>query len=415
MSDLRAPAPSPPVPALGRSADAPPRPRVLVVGPRADAHGGIGSVQCVLEQHASVLADLDVVATHRDGPAAVRLWAMATGTARAAYRLVARRPAVAHMHVSQRTSVLRKGVLATLARTRGVPVVLHLHGSEFLDWFDALPRPARAAVRALLRPHRLVVLSETLRVPYRARLGVPDERVVALPNPVEWPAALPPVAAAPEERVLAVFLGRLGARKGIYDLVEACARLAPRQRRRLRLVAAGDGEVEEVRAAVAEAGVGDVVEPAGWLDRPERDALLRRAQVLVLPSTHEGLPMAVLEAMACGVVPVVTPVGALPEVVQDGVNGAVVPVGDPAALARTLEDLVADDEARRTLARRARADAQAYSAPRWAARLAAVWADAVRIDADRIDADRRPPGRGRPAVRRGGARRSTAPRRRGGP
>jgi glycosyltransferase involved in cell wall biosynthesis len=86
--------------------------------------------------------------------------------------------------------------------------------------------------------------------------------------------------------------------------------------------------------------------------------------------------MAVLEAMACGTVPVVTPVGALPEVVHDGDNGAVVPVGDPGALARALGDLVTDDEARRRLAVRARADARAYAAPHWAERLAAVWADA---------------------------------------
>jgi glycosyltransferase involved in cell wall biosynthesis len=378
VPDLHIPVSSRPVPALGRpvhAPPAPPRPRVLVVGPRAEAHGGIGSIQRVLERHASALADLDVVTTHRDGPAPFRLWAMVTGTARAAHRLVVTHPAVVHMHVSQRASVLRKGLLGALARARGVPVVLHLHGSQFLDWFDGLPRPARAGVRALLRPHRLVVLSENLRPSYCARLGVPDDRVVVLPNPVEWPAVLPAVDEARAGPVLAVFLGRLGARKGIYDLVDACARLAPGARRRLRLVAAGDGEVDAVRAAVAAAGVGDVVDPAGWLERAERDDLLRRAELLVLPSSHEGLPMAVLEAMAFGVVPVVTPVGALPEVVHDGVNGALVPVGDPDALARTLEDLVADDEARRALARRARQDAEAYSAPRWAARLADLWVD----------------------------------------
>jgi glycosyltransferase involved in cell wall biosynthesis len=251
---------------------------------------------------------------------------------------------------------------------------MHLHGSEFLDWFDGLSRPARAGVRALLRPHRLVVLSETLRGSYSTRLGVPDEQIVALANPVEWPDVLP--RGAHDGPVLALFLGRFGARKGIYDVVDACARLAPAGRRRLRLVAAGDGEVDEVRAAVATAGVGDVVEVLPWLDHAERDALLRRAELLLLPSTAEGLPMAVLEAMAFGVAPLVTAVGALPELVHDGVNGAVVPVGDPAALARALDALLADDEGRRALGRRAREDAEPYSATHWAARLAAIWAAA---------------------------------------
>ncbi|HEY2221894.1 glycosyltransferase family 4 protein [Actinomycetospora sp.] len=362
----------PAVPAAAVAAET--RPAVLVVGPRADAHGGIGSVQHVLEQHASALADLDVVTTHRDGPTGARMRTMAVGTLRAARRIVVDRPSVVHMHVSQRASVLRKGLLGLVARTQGVPVVLHLHGSEFLDWFDGLPRPARAVVRGLLRPHRLVVLSETLRGPYSARLGVPFDHVVALPNPVEWPLTVPPVVE--DGSVLALFLGRFGARKGIYDLVNACARLAPEQRRRLRLVAAGDGEVDGVRAAVAAAGVDDVVEVAEWLDRAERDDLLRRAQLFVLPSSAEGLPMAVLEAMAFGVAPLVTPVGALPELVHDGVNGTMVPVGDPAALALSLESLLVDDAGRAALGQRARADAEAYAAPRWAARLATIWADA---------------------------------------
>ncbi len=345
------------------------RPRALVVGPRAQARGGIGSVQHVLERYLPTHAELAVVTTHSDGPD--RLCTMLRGTLAAARRIRRDRPDVVHLHVSQRASVLRKGLLGVVARHSGTRVVMHLHGSQFLDWFDGLPRPARAVVRALLRPHRLVVLSESLRAPYRERLGVPAERVVALPNPVEWPAAVEGPDAGP---VLALFLGRFGARKGVYDLVNACARLTPAQRARLRLVAAGDGEVDQVREAVATAGVGDVVEVAGWLDRAERDDLLRRAQLLVLPSSHEGLPMAVLEAMASGLTPVVTPVGALPELVHDGVNGALVPVGDPAARARTLGELVDDDELRATLGARARADAEAYAAPRWAERLAEVWA-----------------------------------------
>ncbi|MCD2191452.1 glycosyltransferase family 4 protein [Actinomycetospora soli] len=345
------------------------RPRVLVVGPRARARGGIGSVQDLLERHLPAHAELAVVTTHADGPE--RLATMLRGPLTAARRVRRDRPDVVHLHVSQRTSVLRKGLVAAVARRAGVPAVLHLHGSQFLDWFDGLPRPARAVVRALLRPHRLVVLSEALRAPYRERLGVPADRVVALPNPVEWPATVARPEGGP---VTALFLGRFGARKGIYDLVAACARLDPVHRERLRAVAAGDGEVEQVRAAVAAAGVGDVVDVRTWLDPAERDELLRRAQLLVLPSSHEGLPMAVLEAMAFGVAPVVTPVGGLPEVVHDGVNGALVPVGDPAALASALADLLDDDERRLALGRRARADVEVYAAPRWAERLAAVWA-----------------------------------------
>jgi len=153
------------------------------------------------------------------------------------------------------------------------------------------------------------------------------------------------------------------------------ALLDPAVRARFRVVAAGDGDAERLRALVTAAGVDDTVDVLGWIGRDERDALLARAGLLVLPSSHEGLPMAVLEAMAWGVVPVVTPVGGLPEVVLDGVNGVHVPVGDPPALAAALSALVTDPARRAELGDRARADVAALSSEQWGRRLGEVWAE----------------------------------------
>ena len=343
---------------------------VLVVGPAAGAHGGIGSVQYLLEQRTADLVDLSVVVTHRDGSVATRLRAIVGGTLRALVRVLLRPPDVVHLHLSQRMSVFRKGLILTVARWRGVPSVLHVHGSGLLDWFDGLSPAVRRLVRFLLRPTRVVVLSASLVPEYRARLAVDPDAVLALPNPVEVPDAVPP---KPDDVVVAAFLGRFGARKGIYDVLAAVAGLAPDVRDRFRLVAAGDGEVDEVRARVASLGLGDVVDVRGWIDRAERNALLARAHLLVLPSSHEGLPMAVLEAMAWGAVPVVTAVGGIPEVVHDGVNGVHVPVGDPATLQGALAELVSDVARRDVLSNRAREDVTVLSADRWTRRLVDVW------------------------------------------
>lgn len=98
---------------------------------------------------------------------------------------------------------------------------------------------------------------------------------------------------------------------------------------------AGDGEVEQVRARVAERGLEDRVAVLGWVDGEKKLELLRNAAAVVLPSYHEGLPMAILEGMAAGKAIISTTVGAIPEVVTGG-NGTLVEPGDVIALAQAL-------------------------------------------------------------------------------
>jgi glycosyltransferase involved in cell wall biosynthesis len=168
-------------------------------------------------------------------------------------------------------------------------------------------------------------------------------------------------------------LGRLGQRKGTYDLLRAVESLPAHVRSRVHLRLAGDGEVDQVRAQVAARGLGDTVDVVGWLGPRERDEALRQADIFVLPSYDEGLPMALLEAMAHGLVPITTPVGGIPEAVTDGVHGLLVPPGDPAALARALHRLVENDALRERLGRHAHLQAATFDVDGWRDELAEVW------------------------------------------
>ena len=347
--------------------------QVLVAGPSARTQGGMASVQRLLERwvpDVDPAVDLHVFATYTEGGVATRLRATVLGVGGALRDLLTRRVDVVHVNLSKRSSALRKGVILTAARLLGKPTVVHAHAGLFLDWFDGLPGPAQALVRRLLRADRVIVLNETVREGYARRLHVPAERMVLMTNPVEWPET---VAPRPDHPVTAAFLGALREKKGVFDLVAAVALLPAEARERLRLVAAGHEDPEPLRAAVRAAGVDDVVEVSAFLEPPVRDALLARAELLLLPSHAEGLPMSVLEAMAWGVTPVVTPVGGLPALVHDGENGAIVPVADPEALATTLGKLLVDDEARRRMGARARSDVREYAAAPWAGRLADLW------------------------------------------
>lgn len=345
--------------------------QVLVAGPSARTQGGMASVQRLLETWAPDDVDLHVHPTHVEGGVGARLRATVLGVGGAVLRLLTRRVDVVHVNLAKKASVLRKGVILTVARARGAATVVHTHAGLFLDWFDGLPRPAQAVVRRMLVADRVIVLNEAVRDGYARRLGVPAERMVMMTNPVEWPASVP--ERGDGDPVVAAFLGRLTEKKGVFDLVRAVGLLPAQQRERLRLVLAGHEDPGPVHAAIRAAGVADAVEVCNYLPPAERDALLARAQILVLPSHAEGLPMSVLEAMAWGLVPVVTPVGGLPALIRDGDNGVLVPVADPEALATALGKLLVDDAARHAIGARARDDARAYAADAWAARLADLW------------------------------------------
>ena len=150
-----------------------------------------------------------------------------------------------------------------------------------------------------------------------------------------------------------LFLGRLGSRKGVPELIEALSSetLAARS---WTATIAGDGDGTGFVARIAAAGLSARIAMPGWLDQAQASRALAEADMLVLPSRHEVMPIAILEAMARGLAIVATPVGAVPEILEDGENALLVPPGDAAALADAIATLIDDVPARLRLGARAR-------------------------------------------------------------
>lgn len=262
--------------------------------------------------------------------------------------LATRPGAPVHAHMTTRGSCLRKAMLAALAMAGGAPVVMHLHGADFPDFCRRLPWPARVALGAVLRRAAAVlVLGPAWRTAVIAAFGLESARVHVLPNGVPAPAPRPAVRRPGPVRLL--FLGRIGARKGVPTLLAALASPALRDRD-LQATIAGDGDAVPYRAAAAAAGLSGRVAFPGWLDRAAAAALLADADLLVLPSYHEVLPMAVLEALAAGTPVIATPVGALPDYLTAGETALLVPPGDVPALAAAIGRLMDDAGLRRRLA-----------------------------------------------------------------
>jgi glycosyltransferase involved in cell wall biosynthesis len=339
--------------------------RVVVLSTRA--RGGILSV---VEAHRAVgLYDrwnAEVLWTHCEGSLLKRLGAALHALHRYVVLLACGRVALVHAHIATRGSMWRKGVFIALARLRGIPVVLHLHGSEFKKFYEGQGRLLRRTVRAIFDiSSHVVVLSEHWR---RYLSGLTSTPVAVIHN---FPARA--LEGGPNEgRVEFLFLGLFGARKGIHDLLEAVAKARGRVPG-MKVYCGGNGDVEDARHRVAQLGISANVEILGWVSGAQKEALLRRCGIFVLPSYNEGLPMAIIEAMAAGMAIVSTPVGGIPELVDDGVNGRLVPPGDVASLAAALTELAADPELVRC-----------YGAQSRARYIAAYSREAVLPDLERI-------------------------------
>lgn len=319
---------------------------VLMVGTDPASLGGIRAVvQSYRDAGLFERFPVTYVATHRDGGPWRKLTRAFGGWARAALSLATLDAPLVHVHSASRASFWRKSVVCLMARLAGRPYLLHLHGGAFARFYHLeCGAFARRFVRSVLA-HAALVLAVSEH--WRAELEriCPQAKVEVLPNAVALP---PPEAcrargtaceAGAARRIL--FLGQLHAEKGVLDLVRAFARIAGRFPHAL-LVCAGPGPHAGIEALARELGVAERVHCPGWLEGEKKRRAFAEADVFVLPSYAEGLPMALLEAMSHRVPVIASPVGGIPQVVRDGENGLLVPAGDVAGLAHALAAVLGD-------------------------------------------------------------------------
>ena len=286
-------------------------------------------------------------------------------------KMTARRP-VAHINLSSHGSTIRKLFVAAAARAAGVPYVIHLHGSRFRQYWDGLPTWLSNQVKAMFENAAAVaVLGGVWRDYVQAK--APRSHVVILPNAT--PAA-PQAIVGESDRTRILFLGRVGERKGVPELLDALAIL--KDDPRWSAVIAGDGDVAGFEAKSKALGLDAAVRFTGWVGPQQVDELLKSSDVLVLPSHDENLPMSVIEAMSHGLAVVTTPVGAVEDIIKDGETGLLVPVGDADRLAQALRSLVESPARIKALGHAARAfHAENLEIKPYVDRLVAIWKSAA--------------------------------------
>ena len=346
------------------------RVKILQMGPGLDVRGGITAVEQLICDYLPPYASIRHVATMVDGAKLKSAAVFARSMISLSRTLDGIEPTIVHIHFASRGSLLRKLILANMVLRARRPLVMHAHGAAFDQFHRALPAPVRGLVnRTLQQATLLIALSTQWRDFYVRECELSPSQVAVLPNPVRVPARVPDRAG--RSLVQFLHLGRLGKRKGGYDLVNAFASLPDSLRDRSRLVLAGDGDVEGMKKLAAP--LGDRVRVLSWIDAHEREQLLAESDVFVLPSYAEGVPMSLLEAMAAGLPCITTPVGGIPDVFTHGTEGLLVSPGDVAQLRAAMSTFIGDEAARLAAGKRAYEGARVYDVHSYARRLADIY------------------------------------------
>lgn len=159
-----------------------------------------------------------------------------------------------------------------------------------------------------------------------------------------------------------LFLGEIGKRKGCFDIPQVLEKVGLKEKNAF-FVFAGDGkaeDVQQIKDSLKERGLSEHVRFAGWIRGKEKEELLKESQIFFFPSYHEGMPMAVLEAMAYGMAILTTDVGGIPKLITDGEDGYLCRPGDIAQMAERLDELLTDAEKVERFGRNAKDKARKY-------------------------------------------------------
>lgn len=301
--------------------------KVLTVGPDHEDHrGGIGAV---LSTYTSFYETFNFIPTYKYHNQNLTKSSYYVKQVFKFFRKLAtdKQIKIVHIHGSHKGSFYRKYFLFLIAKKIfGKTVIYHMHS----DNFDAVYKNSKGIYRKLIRHFINNTDALICLAPYWKKFFLEhfdNKNILIINNVVLKPENSDKEKNVPFGPLKFLFLGRIGHRKGIFDIIKAINENKHLFKGRMKLYAGGDGETEKLKQLITEQNLEEIVEYVGWINGEEKQNLLSGSDVYILPSYSEGLPISILEAMSYKLPVISTPVGGIPEVVKEE-NGILVSPGN---------------------------------------------------------------------------------------
>ncbi|MFT4071754.1 MAG: glycosyltransferase family 4 protein [Dysgonamonadaceae bacterium] len=312
-------------------------PKILVIATSRNTRGGITSVVKAHQQGKQwEKYHCQWIETHIDKGGLHKLIYLIKGFLR--YMICLPTADLVHIHASEPVSGIRKIPFLFLAKLSGKKTIVHFHA---FSPETTIRSKYRSVYHYLFsKADRVIVLSNYWKSELESSFKL-DNKIVILYNPCSEPERS--ISYSPQKYIL--YAGTINQRKGYSDLIKAFA-LISTQFPEWKIVFAGNGEIEDGISLAKALSIANKTIFLGWVNGLAKSKAFQEASIFCLPSYAEGFPMAVLDAWAYGLPVVTTPVGGLPDILKDGINGLSFAPGDIKVLAQQLKIMIENDKLR---------------------------------------------------------------------
>ena len=317
--------------------------KIVITAPSLDEHRNVSGISTIVRQiiEHSGFRYAHFTAGREDGEKAGAVWLMkqATLPVRFFANVLKEKADLVHINTALTDlSIWRDAALMRAAKFTGRPVVLAIHGGKFLmNEFEG-PRLEHITENMLRRAKVIIVFSELEKQEVERRWGGLDIKV--LPNAIPFPDRMNTVRNNPKPVI--IFFGRLHESKGLDEIVKACRALREAGVD-FQFNCFGDGPMKDVFLGQMREVLDDRFHYGGVVTSGEKWQHFAEADIFLLPSIYgEGLPMAILEAMAAGCVVIASEMASVASVIDDGVNGYLVEPQNTERLIGRLKTVIAN-------------------------------------------------------------------------
>lgn len=314
---------------------------VLMVGVDKERMGGMWSVaeSYITNEMYNSKVDLTYISTSTGGSKIRRTIKMFSGFASIIKCFYNKHIDIVHIHMAEKGSVYRKGIVIKIARFFKAKTVVQMHAGPIMDWYDILSNTRKKQVKKIFNScDRMLVLGEY----WKKQLSeiVLKEKIEVLYNGIVCPTE----NKYNSKGKYILFLGMITRRKGAFDLINAIKMIESCLEDNIKVLLCGldaDGEAERY---VKKLNLEHRILFPGWITQQKKLEYFKNTSLCVLPSYFEGLSMTVIEAIAYGIPVITTNISTMPEILGDRVH--MIEPGDIQDLACNIEMLINDEENR---------------------------------------------------------------------
>tara|TARA_R110002012_G_scaffold283090_2_gene473159 strand:- start:107667 stop:108722 length:1056 start_codon:yes stop_codon:yes gene_type:complete len=242
---------------------------------------------------------------------------------------------IVHIHGASRGSFYRKYIFYVISKNIfNKKVLYHIHGAEYHIFYSKASKRVQQLVENMINLcDGIIVLSKEWS-DFFAKTFKP-KNIFVVNNIVDFKSEKR--FNEPPQTVQILFLGRIGKRKGTFDLLQTIIDNSDYFEDKIKLTIGGDGDIEKLNSLIISHKLDKTIEYVGWVDGEKKKELLTNSHVLILPSYNEGLPISLLEAMSYSMPIISTNVGGIPQILKNNLNGILIEPGNKTQIFEALK------------------------------------------------------------------------------